>query len=743
MVDNKTNSYDYEEVDKIIDFIITEVIKYTKSETPDFMKSEILKAYMYSRDCHEGQFRLSWEPYISHPVEVTKILLSLKPDIHTIQACLLHDVLEDTPKTSKDIEDIFWKEVTFLCEWAEKLWRVKYRWEDRSIGSLRKMFVAMAEDLRVIFIKLADRVHNMRTIDNHPTLEKKQRIAIESLNVYAPIADRLWLYHYKNFLEEECFKTLEPKEYNRIKKEFKELWESMKIFSKNSKTEITKLLNDNLIKDYEVGYRIKSIYSVYKKMQKKWLDSIKSLYDIFWVVVIVPDETTCYNVLWLIHKQWNPLPKRLKDYIALPKPNWYKSIHTTIVWMLTKFRKQPTEIQIKTYKMKEYSEIWVASHFEYKEKWKNKDNNITWVKELKDLTSDLENNEFVSSLKIDVFKDRIFAFTPKWDPVNLPFWSTPIDFAYAVHSDLWDKISICKINGVVKTLDKELSNWDIVEIIVDNNKKPNPFWLWFVKTAKAKNRIKNFLNKENKDLYRERGKEILEKYLEKTELFELDKDLSILRVLDWKENKIEERWNLIEQIWNFSIPASFIFKKILKTKKIVLEDSSKINNKNEIKDDEKNISKNKKLIIWGEELDYNLWKCCCPDMILPKKMVAHINKNSKITVHRRDCEIIEKSNHDRLLSAYDLANKEKLLEVNIVFTVFNKKGILKGVSDIIYTMWINIEDMSFRKKNKFKWDLSFVLEIPDYDYLIIERLVWRIKNSLENDLLDYKIVNLK
>jgi len=736
------NNIDYGYIDKKIDLLIVKAKTYLKNEDESFIEVEIKKAYIYAREAHEWQNRLSGEPYIIHPVEATELLMSLKPDIHTIQACLLHDVIEDTDKTEDDIEENFWDDVRFLCEWMEKLWKVRYAWEDRAIWSLRKMFVAMAEDLRVVFIKLADRTHNMKTLKFHPKVEKRERIALETLNIYAPIADRLGLYHFKNNLEEECFKILEPDDYEKIKDEFESLEDSMKLFSKYAEKEIKELLEENNIINYEVDYRIKSVYSIYKKMVKKKIDSIKSLYDLFGIRIIVEDETTCYKILWLVHKNWTPLPKRFKDYVALPKPNGYKSIHTTVIWLIKDYRQQPTEIQIKTYKMKEFSDIWVAAHFEYKEKGSVKATGIDWVKELKELTWDLENSDFVSSLKIDVFKDRIFVFTPKWDLINLPVGSTPIDFAYYVHSNLWDKISIVKINWEVKTLDKELHNWDVIDIITDKNKKPNPFWLSFVKTTKAKNRIKNFLKRENKDLYRERGKEILEKYLEKTWMFELDKELSILKVLDWRENKVEDRWLILEQIWNFSLPASAVFKRILKAKNITLEEDKKKQINLESWAKNKIIKKNKELIIgWEENLDYILGECC--DWKIPRKIVAHINRDSKITIHKRDCEIIKNVNKDRLLSAYELANEWESLEVNITFTVLNKKWILKSISDIIYTMEINIEEINTSKKSKYKWDISLILEIPDYDYLIIDRLIDRIKNSLWNELVWFRLKNLK
>ena len=736
----EVSKIDYSKIDKKVDSIVLKVSKYLSLDKK-IIDSELKKAYFYARDAHEWQTRLSWDPYIIHPVEATELLLSLKPDIHTIQACLLHDVIEDTPKTAEEIEEVFWDDVRFLCEWMEKLWKVRYAWEDRAVWSLRKMFVAMAEDLRVVFIKLADRMHNMKTLKFHPKPEKRERIALETLNIYAPIADRLGLYHIKNSLEEECFKILEPDDYEKITRELSELKDSMDIFSKHAEKEIKKLLDKNWITDYEVDYRIKSVYSIYKKMQKKNLDSIKWLYDLFWIRIIVNDETSCYKVLWLIHKLWTPLPKRFKDYIALPKPNGYKSLHTTVIWLLRDYRKQPTEIQIKTYEMKEFSDIWVAAHFEYKERWSKVAQDIDWVKELKDLTWELENNDFVNSLKIDVFKDRIFVFTPKWELVNLPVWSTPIDFAYYVHSELWDRISIAKINWEVRTLDKELHNWDVIDIITDKNKKPNPFWLSFVKTAKAKHRIKAFLKKENKDLYRDRWRDILTKYLEKTELFTLDKDLSVLRVLDDREYKMEERWNLLEQIWNFSTSPASIFKKILKAKKINLDEKKKEKVKSWSKISDNN-PQNKKIIIgWEEWLPYTLGECC--KWVIPKKIVAHINRDWKITIHKRNCEIMAEVNKDRLLSAYVEWKQSENLQVNLTFTVLNKKGILKAITDIIYTMDINIEEINFSKKSKYKWDISFVLEIPDYDYLIIDRLIERIKNNLHDSLIWFRLKNLK
>ena len=711
----------YEAIDKKVFKIIDKVVVYMTNLNPEYIKTEILKAYEYAKVWHEWQNRLSGEPYLMHPVSATEILLSLNPDIFTIQSCLLHDVIEDTDKTEEDIKNDFWEEVAFLCEWVSKLSKIKYRGEDRNIWSLRKMFIAMAEDLRVIFIKLADRLHNMQTLNHHPNKEKRERIALETLNIYAPIADRLWLYQMKNSLDEECFKILEYDNYRKLKDELKALEGDIRIFTNSVIKDIDKIFIWK-IENYEIDFRVKSIYSIYKKLKKKWLKYARDLYDLFWIRIIVNNETDCYKALWIIHNNWTPLPQRFKDYIALPKPNWYKSLHTNVMWLFKKERKQPTEIQIKTYAMKEYSDLWVAAHFEYKEKWSNIATDINWVNELKELVDNVGDNDFVWSLKLDVFKDRIFVFTPKWDSINLPAWSTPIDFAYYVHTDLWDHITLAKVNSSVYPLDKELHNWDVVDVIIDKNKKPNPFWIWFVKTVKAKNRIKNYLKKEDRDLHIERWRDIMNKYLEKAWLEVFDKDLSILKVLDWVTYNKEDRITLLEQIWSFSVNPSSIIKKILKVKNLISNKKDKIN----IKTDESNIWWKKSLIIWWEaNIPYKLWYCCRRK--IPNEIVGHINSKWILTIHRRNCNVIKDVNNERLLSAHLEWENEWDVLVSIEFIFENKIGILKDLSDIIFSMWIDVDEINTAKVWNKKTKINLKLIILDYDYLIIDRFIDRVK----------------
>lgn len=352
----------------------------------------------------------------------------------------------------------------------EKLSKVKYRGEERSIGSMRKMFVAMSEDMRLILVKFADRIHNMRTLDHHPDPEKRRRIALETLNIYAPIADRLGIFDFKEMLETECFRILFPDDYARITKELAELADEQNVFLYEAKHMLLDFMPEH-IAIYEVSSRIKSPYSIYKKMNRKGYEHVNDLYDLFALRIITDDIPQCYELLGLIHNRYTPVPKRIKDYIALPKPNGYQSIHTTILGMLQDHRQLPTEIQIRTLAMHKQAEIGIAAHFEYSESGKSEfAKDIYWVNELKELLASTADGELIFEMKNNVFDDRIFLFTPKGAVINLPKESTPVDFAYAIHSELGNQLAIAKVNGKVVPLDSALHNGDRVEIVTDKNK---------------------------------------------------------------------------------------------------------------------------------------------------------------------------------------------------------------------------------------------------------------------------------
>ncbi len=732
----KTYQLYIEETDQKICEIISRVQAYIWFMSPEDIADEISLAYEFAKNAHNWVVRLSWEPYITHPVAATEILLWLSPDIPTIQACLLHDVIEDTDFTYDDISETFWEEVAVLCAGMEKLEKVKYRGEDRAIGSLRKMFLAMAEDLRVVFIKLSDRMHNMQTLHHHPNPEKRERIALETLNIYAPIAWRLGLYKFKNGLEEECFKILHKEDYEALQLSLRELESSREEF-KNSA--IIEMQNTLLAIDmpHRVDFRIKSTYSIYKKLQKKWLEHPRDLYDIYGVRIIVWSIADCYRVLWEIHSKWHTLPYRFKDYIALPKPNGYQSLHTTVIWFLKKYRQQPTEIQIRTEDMHMRSEIGIAAHFEYKEKWSVLAKDIDWVNELNEVMEWVGNNDFMNSLRIDTFRDRIFVFTPKGDLINLPQGSTPVDFAYQVHSDLWNHIAIAKVNGVVYPLDKELKNGDIIEVVSDKNRKPSPFWLSFVKTMRAKWAIKAYLRRGNKETHRDRWREILNKYLEKSWLPVLDKDMSVLKILEGRVNGMEERLQILEQIWNFSINPASVLKKILKEKNIAYESTRKKIEAPLWKVDKGDQKIQEIIIGWEVWIPHKHCKVCLKKWP-SDQIVAHINSRGQFTIHARSCPVLHGVNKERLMNAY-IKWEESISIFKLSLTLKNKMWIMKIVSETLFQMEINIDEIHTSKISPTETILTVGLEIPDYDYLVIDRFTERLKTQLWNSLIDIRI----
>ena len=727
-------------IDKQVDQIIQRAESYMWIQDSN-VKEQLLQAYEFAKQAHKWVTRLSWEPYISHPVAATEILLSLNPDISTIQACFLHDVIEDTDFTYDDIHEIFGKEVADLCNGMSKLEKVKYRGEDRAIGSLRKMFIAMADDIRVIFIKLSDRQHNMQTLMSHPNPEKRQRIALETLNIYAPIAWRLWLYNLKSSLEEECFAILHPKQQEKLLQQLASLSDTRKEFQNSAVLEIQKLLEWIDIA-HKVDFRIKSPYSIYKKMQRKGIEHPQDLYDIYGIRIVVPTVADCYRVLGEIHSAWHTLPYRFKDYIALPKPNGYQSLHTTIVGFLKNFTKQPTELQIRTQEMHKRAEIWVAAHFEYKESWSKIATEIDWVSDLKELVNNVGNSDLLSSLKIDTFRNRIFVFTPNGDLVNLPTGSTPIDFAYHVHTDLGDHITIAKVNGAVHPLDKELSNGDVIEVIIDKKRKPSPFWLWYVKTIKAKNNIKSYLRKWDKETHRDRWKEIINKYLEKAGHPILDKDLTVMKIIDDRELNMEDRLQLLEQIWNFSITPPSLIRRILKSQNIHYIKSNKSKDTDEWKITSTQGEIKKEIIIWWEEnLPYKTCNLCNWENS-SEPIVSHINSRGNFTIHKRNCSVLKWVNKDRLMNAY-VKWEEALTLFRISITLENKIGMMKAISETLFIMEINIDELHTNKISKNRTILTIALEVNDYEYLIIDRFIERVWFILWTSMIEYKLEEIR
>ncbi len=455
-------------------------------------KAWIEKAYHFAEKAHETQKRASGEPYFNHVFEVGKILAGLGADTKTIIAGLLHDTIEDGHVTEESVEKEFGDDVLFLVNGVTKLGKLKYRGETRHVESLRKFFVAMAEDVRVIMIKLADRLHNVRTLE-HLAGEKAKRIALETIEIHAPMANRLGMWRLKGELEDGAFPYAYPKEAKDVETLLKQKTKADESYLEQVRKSLMKELAMHKIKVIGMSSRIKGTYSLYKKLKKKDMD-IDKVYDIVALRVIVPSIEDCYQVLGIIHNLWRPIPGRIKDFIALPKPNGYKSIHTTIFTGNGGI----AEIQIRTPEMHDQAEHGIASFFAYKEGFNKNSNHTGWIEQFKELQKNVAKpSAFLENLKLDFFNKRIFVFTPKGAVIDLPEDATAIDFAYAIHSDIGNHASGAKINGKYSKLDTKLHNGDIV--VIETNEKSNPTskWLDSAKTTLAKRHIKKYLDENS------------------------------------------------------------------------------------------------------------------------------------------------------------------------------------------------------------------------------------------------------
>jgi len=449
-------------------------------------------AFDFAKEAHEGQKRLTGEDYIFHPLATAQTLAEMKLSPAIIIAGLLHDVPEDTKHTLNEVKKNFGEDIASMVQGITKLGTIKYRGIERYIENLRKMFIAMAEDLRVILIKFADRLHNLKTLYALPR-NKQIRIASEVLEIYAPIANRLGMYEMKGRLEEEAFKYLYPKEYNWLKKLIEEQAKVKEKYLNKVVHFVREELKSEGLDVLEVKGRVKQLYSLYQKLLKHNKD-INRVYDFVALRIIVKDIPTCYAVLGIIHKKLKPLKGRIKDYIAQPKPNGYSSLHTTVFTP----EGEIIEIQIRTKEMDEDAEYGIAAHWHYDEKGSFKPSKKTkWIEELTKWQKELTANEkFLENLKIDVFQDRIFVFTPKGDVIDLPKGATPVDFAYHVHTDVGNQCTGALINNHIASLDTPLKSGDVIEILTDKNRKyPSTDWLKFVKTPVAKSKIKSILSK--------------------------------------------------------------------------------------------------------------------------------------------------------------------------------------------------------------------------------------------------------
>ena len=705
-----------------------ELLQKLKKNFSEAEFQELKAAYDFSAAAHEGQKRQTGEPYFIHPCAVVNILVDLGfDDVSTLVAAFLHDVLEDTPVTSDELEQKFGKEVLELVEGVTKLDKIKFvSAEDEQAENLRKMFFAMAKDYRVIIIKLADRLHNMRTLDALKP-EKQIKIATQSLKIYAPLAGRLGLSFVKCELEDLAMRYLYPDDYY-------ELVEFIKTKSKERQQFIEKICDELKAKLQELGIegevngRQKHLYGIYKKMLKQG-KNIEQIYDISAVRVIVNEVQDCYTVLGAIHTMWMPLPGRFKDYIAMPKPNGYQSLHTTVI---TKF-KETFEIQSRTYEMHRIAEYGIAAHWKYKEGKTGAtkiDDQINWLREVMDTQRESsDSHEFLENIEGNVFTDEVYVFTPKGKVLNLPVGSTTVDFAYAIHSAVGNKCIGAKVNGKIVPLNTVLNTGDIVEILTTNSGKgPSRDWIKFVKTASARTKIRQYFKKEMKEENIKRGKDMLEREA-KRRGYNLSELLSTAGL-----NYIMNRYTLssIDDLYASvgfgGLTTNQIIVKLIDYFKRDLLSKNPVAEIKTTSTTGKSSSGNGVLIRGYDDFLVRLSHCCNP--VPGDKIVGYVSRGRGVSVHCVDCPNVKNMEPERLIEAKwdDVISQNFLASLKIYCE--NKGGILAAVTTIISNMKISITGAFARSDNdNGTAEITVMLEVKSSDQ--VEDVIKKLKTLPE------------
>lgn len=719
-----------------------QLIDTIKKYRPNTDLSMIEKAYRLAYDAHKDQRRKSGEPYIIHPICVGIILAELELDKETIVAGLLHDVVEDTIMTSEDVTREFSAEIALLVDGVTKLTQLNYDLDKVEVQAenLRKMFLAMAKDIRVILIKLADRLHNMRTLEFMKP-EKQKEKARETMDIYAPIAQRLGISKIKVELDDLSLKYLQPDVYNELNDKLWRTKAERDTFMKNMIEEVSVHVEKAGIKA-EINGRVKHLFSIYRKMvnQDKTLDQI---YDVFAIRIIVESVKDCYATLGVIHEQYKPIPGRFKDYIAMPKQNMYQSLHTTLISSTG----QPFEIQIRTYDMHRISEYGIAAHWKYKE---GKDGNtadneeakLTWLRQILEWQTDMsDNKEFMSLLKsdLDLFSDNVYCFTPTGDVKNLPAGSTPIDFAYSIHSAVGNKMVGARVNGKMVTIDYKIKTGDRIEIITSNNSKgPSRDWLKIVRSTQAKNKINNWFKSEFKEDNILKGKELIDKYCKVRNII-----LSEILKPEYVE-KIKIKYGY--RNWDAILAA--VGHGALKEGQVVnrLQEEHEKANRKELTDQQvaENVSEGKdKAIATGhkknrsgisvkgiEDVAARCSKCCSP--VPGDEIIGFITRGRGVTIHRTDCinvinlPAIERA---RLIEAEWIGEANELPEkyfAEISIFANDRKGLLVDISKICTESNISLSTINSRINKQGIATLALGFDIGGIDEL--NTLINKINN---------------
>lgn len=666
---------------------------------------KIEQAFLFAKKLHEGQYRVSEEPYIIHPTEVAKILVDLKADRNTIMAAFLHDVLEDTNTPPEEIEKNFGSDVLNLVQGVTKLGKLQFKsTEERQAENFRRMFIAMANDVRIIFLKLSDRLHNMRTL-NFMAANKQQKIAQETLDIFAPLANRLGIGKIKAELEDLSLRYLHPDKYYEI---------AQLVAQKKAERELTvNLLIEKISQDVknsginaQITGRAKHYYSIYSKMERLNV-AFHDLYDITAVRVIVDSEKECYEVLGIIHSQFKPIPGRFKDYIAMPKGNLYQSLHTSVIGP----RSKPLEVQIRTWEMHEIAEFGVAAHWKYKEKGSkkasdNSDLQFSWMRKMAEYDNDLTTaKEYVDSVKIDIFSDQVFAFTPNGDVFDMPIDATPVDFAYRIHTDVGHKTVGALINGRIAQLDTKLKNGDIVEILTSKQPAPRLDWLNFVVTKQASSKIKQWFKKNNREDHINLGKANLEHELTKAIFDEYVKNDEFEKVA--KQMNYQSDEDLFAALGYGETTVNKVINKLKKPQAKSIEEGF---------GQEKARKKSEKDIVGLEGMLYSFAKCCSP--IPGEPIVGIVTRSKGVSVHRVDCNSLESIPSERFMDIHWAGeNTNRTYSTTIRVEAQNKMGLLKDIIAAVSDNNTNILYANVKATDAKVGIIELVLELDNINTL--------------------------
>lgn len=710
--------------------MIEDLIKIIEKYMTEEEVALVMKAYEYAKMMHKDQKRKSGEPYIIHPVNVAIILADLDMDVETIIAALLHDVVEDTPATYDDVKNMFSEDIANIVDGVTKLNKLNYKSsEDFQAENLRKMILAMNNDIRVIIVKLADRLHNLRTLE-YMNEEKQKQKAKETIEIYAPLAGRLGIFKIKWELEDLSLRYLDPEGYyDLVEKINKKRSEREKEINEIIKAISTELDKQEL--HYDISGRPKNFYSIYKKMNGK-NKSFENIYDLIAVRILVDTVKDCYAVLGIVHSMWKPLPGRFKDYIAMPKPNMYQSLHTTVISDTGEI----FEIQIRTYEMHEVAEYGIAAHWKYKggkAQGKDVDNKLDWLRQLLEWQKDLKDpKEFIDTLKIDFFDDEVFVFTPNGDVVDLPEGSTPVDFAYRVHTGVGNTCVGAKVDSRIVPLNYKLKNGNIVEIITQKSASgPSRDWLKFVKSPRAKQKIKQWFKSKEKDISIEKGKELFEREAKKlgldTNILDNEKIYNKLA----KELSLNSISDLFASIGYGNFKEKLVINKILNIKNAIENIGLTKNEDDYLKSSSSKKDATGVKIDGLEGMKIKFAKCCNP--VPGDEIIGFVTRGYGVSIHRKDCtNIANFLDSDRCLEAeWDAASSEKFL-ANVTIRAVDRTGILSEITAMAKEANVGIQSLSAKSNTISDIFIYLTFEVIGKDEL--DKMIQKLKTI--NGVLD-------